>query len=59
MSTMKSTGGIYKMGDLWVLEFPSPLGVTTHKTLKAANAAARKAGLAPKRWHNCDAEASW
>ena len=55
MST-KPTGGVYKMGENWVLEFPSPLGVTEHKSFKAANAAARKAGLAPKRWYNCDAE---
>ena len=56
MSTLKPAGGIYRMGENWVLEFPSPLGVTTHPTRKAAFVAAMKAGLTPKRWYNCDAE---
>ena len=49
-------GGIYRMGSSWILEFPSFLGLNTYRTLKAARAAARKAGLAPERWYNCDAE---
>ena len=57
MST-KPAGGIYKIGTAWVLEFPDPLGLDEYETLKAARAAARAAGLAPKRWFNCDAEAS-
>ena len=54
----KPAGGIYKIGTAWILEFPAPLGVTEYKTLKAARAAARAAGLAPYRWYGCDAEAS-
>ena len=57
MSTLKKpVGGIYRIGTAWVLEFPAPLGVITHKSFRAAFVAAIKAGLAPKRWFNCDAE---
>jgi len=52
--TAKPVGGIYKVGSYWTLEFPAPLGVTTHESLKAATEAAKKAGLAVKRWYNCD-----
>lgn len=52
--TAKPVGGIYKVGNSWTLEFPAPLGVTTHESLKAATEAAKKAGLAVKRWYNCD-----
>lgn len=53
-SVEKPVGGIYKVGSYWTLEFPAPLGVTTHESLKAATEAAKKAGLAVKRWYNCD-----
>ena len=58
MST-KPTGGIYR-GDRkdqrWILQWPAPLGVTYHLTLRRAMEIARKNKLAPKRWSNCDAE---
>jgi hypothetical protein len=55
-NSLKLDAGIYRMGSSWTLEFPAPCGVTEHPTLKAAVEAARKAGLAPKRWYGCDAE---
>jgi len=51
--------GIYR-GDRqdqrWILEWPEPLGVTFHLTLRRAMEVARKNRLVPKRWYNCDAE---
>jgi len=55
----KPTGGIYRGGrqdQRWILQWPAPLGVTYHLSLTKAKAVARKNGLAPKRWANCDAE---
>ena len=66
--TLRPVGGIYrespndptKPGKPWILEWPSmlgwTLGCTHHETLAAANAAARKHKLAPKRWAGCDRE---
>ena len=57
----KKIGGIFR-GEMpdqrWILQWPEPLGVSFYTTLRKATQAARKAGLAPKRWYNCDAEAS-
>lgn len=58
MSTNK-IAGIYRgwLGDKqWILEWPDPLGVTFHLTMKEAMEVARKNELVPKRWYNCDAE---
>jgi len=56
MSPIKEIGGIYKVNDQWVMEYPDPVGSTIHKTLRAAMEAARKSNLIPRRWYNCDAE---
>ena len=60
MST-KEIGGIYRgwwreiPGQQWILEWPDPMGVSEHLTLREAKQAARKAGLTPRRWYGCDA----
>jgi hypothetical protein len=57
VSTTK-IGGIYRgnrKDQRWILEWPEPLGVTFHLTLRRAMEVARKNGLTPKRWANCDA----
>jgi|APGre2960657404_1045060.scaffolds.fasta_scaffold149779_1 hypothetical protein len=62
--TERPVGGIYRDNSnepqdtdkRWILEWPSPLGHTCYETLAAANAAARKNKLVPKRWANCDRE---
>ena len=62
--TLRPVGGIYRdsptdptyLGKPWILEWPSPLGHTCYETLAAANAAARKNKLVPKRWYGCDRE---
>ena len=67
MKTQKKerpVGGIYRdsptdpteRGKPWILEWPDPMGHTCHETLAAAEAAARKAKLVPKRWAGCDRE---
>jgi hypothetical protein len=58
MST-KKIGGIFR-GEMpdqqWILQWPEPLGVSFHPTLREAKQAARKAKLSPKRWYGCDVE---
>ena len=55
----KKIGGIFR-GEMveqrWILQWPEPLGVSFYPTLRKAKQAARKAGLAPKRWYGCDLE---
>ena len=56
MSTNK-IAGIYRGGrksQKWILQWPAPLGVTFHLTSRRAKEVARKNGLRPKRWANCD-----
>ena len=57
----KKIGGIFRgqMPDQpWILQWPELLGVSFYLSLREAQQAARKAGLAPRRWYGCDAEAS-